>query len=279
MLKSFTFTSEQIREAGKNLCLVILLMFIAFGQIPTIISEGEIVRPFIFIEVPAFTVFYIVAFFWNIYRLVPRLLFRGKYLAYAGALFGLAVIFVLAEILFNWARLRIYERPAGNYGYFSDSSIPILDLTSNLLCVFICFIATSLIALLRQWQKSGKRIHELEEVGVRLELDKTRNKIDSDALFNVLDKSASIAVSSPQDASSMLLELSKSLRRQLYESEHKNVFPALTEKTEHTFGEQYRLLNFLTEKRYRLARNFLLMIVVCLIASANTNPDTPSFPI
>ena len=266
---------KRISEAVKILSLVVLLMFVAIGQTTAFLSERDNTLPILYVEILTFTLMFTAVTFWNIYRLIPRLLLRGKYVAYTGILFGMAISFVLIGILFEWAMLKIYRLPAGNYGFFANNNIFIFDFLANFICYFISLIATSLIVFMRHWWKSGERIHELESTGVCIELEKARNKIDSGALFDILDKAASIAVSLPEKASCMLVELSKSLRQQLYESEHKQVFSVNTEKTTHAFREQDRLLNFLIEKRYRLARNLLFILSVCLIGSANIDPRTP----
>ncbi|MCL2728190.1 MAG: histidine kinase, partial [Bacteroidales bacterium] len=85
------------------------------------------------------------------------------------------------------------------------------------------------------------------------------------------------AASFPEEASGMLKELSRSLRQQLYESDQKSLFPDLTQKTDHPFREQNRLLDFMIDKQYRWVRNLLLVIAVCIIGIANAKPHN-SFP-
>jgi sensor histidine kinase YesM len=266
---------ERISAITGNLFLVIVLIFISIGQVRTTVSRNDAILPFLSVEIPVFTLMFMAATFWNIYRLIPRLLLRGRYVLYVSILFAMAFIFVLAEVLSEWTMISIHQLPPGDYGFFAKDGIFVLDFLSDFICYFISLVGTSLIVFLRRWWKSGERIRELEQTGVRVELEKARTKIDSGALFDILDKAASIAVAVPREAARMLMELSKSLRRQLYESEHKQVFPALTEKTTHSFREQDRLLNFLIEKRHRVARNLLMVIAVCLIGSANLNPHNP----
>ena len=277
MSKTETPLSDRKNEIFRNLCLSILLMVIALGQTPIFVSGGNIARPFIFVGILVLALLFIAGTFWNIYRLIPRLLLRGKYIAYVGVLFGVAVSFLLTSVLFEWATLRIYRIPAGNYGFFSDNRTLFFDILSNLICYVISLIATSLIVFLRYWWQSGERIHELEETGVHVELEKARTQIDSAALFDVLDKAASIVVSVPHEASQMLMELGKSLRRQLYESHRKQVFSPIAEKGKRAFREQNRLLNFLIEKRHRRARHLLLILAVCIIGMTNVDPRG-SFP-
>jgi hypothetical protein len=229
------------------------------------------------VEILTLTFAYIVATLWNIYRLIPHLLLRNRYGAYIGALFGVAVLFVVISVLFEWATLHIYHLTPGDYGYFASDNFLFFDIACNLVCYFISLIATSVIVFLQHWWQSGERIQVLEETGVRVELETERHKIDSAALFDVLDKAASILSSVPNEATRMLMELSKSLRRQLYESHQKHFYATPVDKTNQTFRKESRLLNFLIDKRYRLARNLLMVFAVCIIGSANVDPRN-AFP-
>jgi sensor histidine kinase YesM len=267
------FSSERNRKIAGNTFLAVTLVFIAFGQIPIIISDWNIDRPFIFVQILTVTLIYFGVVSLNIYLFIPRLLFRYKYVYYTAVLFGLAVLFATTGILFEWAMISIYQIPPSEYGFFAGNNIPFLDFLSYVFSNFLGLVATSMIVFLRHWKKSGERIRELEETGIRVALEKERNKINSDALFNTLEKAADIAVSFPQKAFQLLMELSKSLRRQLYESDRKQLFSITPGKKKHLFDEQHHLLNFLTEKRHRLARNLLLAIAFCLIGSGNINLD------
>ena len=277
MPKSTKSFKKRLSETGKNLCLALLLMFAAIGSSPDDLStlERTDARLFIYITILTYFLILMVTFFWNIYRLIPRLLLRGKYVAYISIMSSISVFGILVSMGFEWVAIKIYQFPHGFYGFFADNNILLLDTLCNFIGYVFILFSFLLIVFLRHWQKSGERIHELEETGVRVELEKARTKIDSGALFDVLDKVASIAVSMPQEASRMLMKLSKSLRQQLYESKYKQAFPTLTEKTTHAFREQDRLLNFLIEKKHRLARNILFVIAICTIGSANLNPHNP----
>jgi len=270
--KSF---KQRIFETAKILSLVVLLMFVASGRelLSLYLADKEDIRHFILVEVLLLTVFFAVATFWNIYRLIPRLLLRGKYLLYIVALKGMVVLYVLIVFFSEWMLYKDFQHYMGRDGLFANDNILVFNLLSNCVSYFFCFIATGLIVVLQYWWKSGERIHALEAAGVRVELEKERNKINSGALFDILDSAMSVVVTFPQEASRMLMDLSKSLRRQLYESDHSQMFPVVTEKTAHAFLEKERLLNYLTDMRYAPARNLLLAFGACLIGIHAIHPQ------
>ena len=278
MITPVPFLTDRKYAVWRNLLLVIILAFIAIGEIPVIISYRIDIQSFIAFKTTVVTLLYVGAVYLNIDCLIPRLLLRNKYFAYISTLLGIAFIFMLAGLLFEWLLITLYQPPLSKYGYFAENAILFLDILSNLVVFFISMNATSLIVFLRRWWQSGERIRELEETGVRVELEKARHKIDSETLFEVLNRAASIAVSLPHEASRILMDLSKSLRKQLYESDRNQVFSTTPEKTNDLFGEQYRLLNFLIEKRYRLLRNLLFVFAVCILISSNVSPHN-YFPI
>ncbi|MDR0332074.1 MAG: histidine kinase [Dysgonamonadaceae bacterium] len=270
------FFSDPKYRIVRHILLGVVMAFVAIGQHAFGFSEWD--NRLIVTDILVLTIIFSCAAFFNLHWLVPRFLFSAKYTAYAGALFGLALFCLSATILLEWVTISIYQLPPSEYGFFSDNAVLLFDILSSLVAYFISLIATSLVVFLLHWWKSGERIYELEEIGLCAELEKMRTKVDSDKLFNILDKAASMVISFPQEAVDMLLELSKSLRSQLYESDQKQFSSSSIEKTKQLFGKQQQLLNFLIESRYRFIRNLLFIIAIGFIASASINPNS-SYPV
>ena len=246
-----------------NLCMVVLLAFVVLGEIPVKISDANSI---IVTEILVYSFLFVIASFINIYRFIPLLLMRGRYFSYFFSLSALVFTVILTGLFFEWKTFQFY--PEIYNGFFSAEEnkrffLILYDFITNM----IFFSATSIIVFLSYFRKSDDKIRELEEMGVRVELEKARNKIDSTAMFETLDKAAVSTVSSPRETSQMLIELSKSLRRQLYESDHKRLS---IEKTPHVFVEQNHLLNFLIEKRHWLARNIIFIIALGIICLARS---------
>jgi len=272
MQKPVPFLTDKKYSIWRKLCLVVVLLSISFGHIPVIMTDLTM-RPLFYVNVLVITVLFTTSVFFNIYWSIPRLLLRNKYASYIGVLAGITVFCVFTPILLEWIIIKVYQLPATDYRYFADNVIQGFVILSCLIAYSFSMIATSLFVFMRHWWKTGERIHYLEETGVSVELEKARNRIDSDALLNVLNRAASVAVAFPNEAISMLMALGKSLRRQLYESDRKQVFPTNKEETRKSFGEQHRILDFLIENRYRLTRNFIFAIA--LLSLGSTHVATP----
>jgi hypothetical protein len=234
--------------------------------------------PVIYVGVAALSMVFLGAIYLNIYWLIPRYLLRNKYVSYLSALFGFAFGAVLTTIVIEFAIHHVFQLPLGNLANYRNKTFLILYIFGNSVYEFFFFLAVSVFVFLQHWWKTGKRIRELEEAGVRVELEKTQTKIDTNALFSVLNQAASIVVSLPHEATRILLELSKSLRKQLYESDYKHAFPIPLEKTHLTFDKQHHVLNFLIDKKYRLVRN-ILFIIVLFVISLRGFPSIRPFPL
>lgn len=116
----------------------------------------------------------------------------------------------------------------------------------------ICISGLSMPILFRHWIISGKYMIELEKTTVQNELKYLKTQIHPNFLFNILDKSVILTKKSPEDASEILMKLSKLLRYQLYDSTREKVL--LT--AEITF-----LKNFLElEKNRRNGKGFLFSV-------------------
>lgn len=259
------------RKIANNLALIAVLGFIAMGRIYLISSEGlRIAHTALVVEVVLITLTYFAATILNIRVLVPRLLLRNRFTAYMVSLLALAMIFIAIEIGFERLFIDHYHLSLGRDLYFSEDSILFFEMLSGIAVYFISVAGTAIVIFMRLWKQSGARMRDLEEQSARSELEKVRTRIDSEALFETLDRTAGIVRQSPSEASTLLMKLSKSLRLQLYESEHKR-HTAPEELPSQMFNLSSPLLNLLTEKRYRGVRHLLMIMVFMLILSSNLN--------
>ncbi|GHT08797.1 hypothetical protein FACS189426_05300 [Bacteroidia bacterium] len=265
------------RKIVNNLALVAILGFIAFGKIYVVSPEGlRAARTALMEEVTVLTLAYFAAIILNIRVLAPRLLLRNRFMAYMLSLLVFAMIFTAIELCFERLLIDHYHLAPEEYWYFSESRSLFFEVLSAITAYFVSVAGTAIVIFLHLWNQSGKRMRDLEEQNARSELEKVRTRIDSEALFGTLDKTAAIVRQSPSEASSLLMELSKLLRRQLYESEHKrhNIPQELSAQT---FNLSSPAMNFLTEKRYRIQRHLLMITVFMLIAYGDFDGTWSSF--
>ncbi len=154
----------------------------------------------------------------NMYLLVPKLLFKAKYLTYLLTLVSLILISYLfmrylAETYFE--KYRIVER-RGFSSFFRE-----MLAATNLLTILV-FSSTS-IKLFQQWARDTERINELEKNSMQLELKELKNQINPHFLFNMLNNVNVLVRKDPDKASMTILKLSDFLRYQLYDNNQDSV--------------------------------------------------------
>ncbi|PIF46320.1 GHKL domain-containing protein [Chryseobacterium sp. 52] len=148
----------------------------------------------------------------NVYVLVPKFFFRKKYVTYLILLllmgiFGLNMIGMGFKYFFEDFKLKPY-RGEGEKGSLYEGV---------LMCVPL-IMTTTTVKLLQKWINDTKRITELSNVTLQMELNELRNQINPHFLFNMLNNVKALIRTDPEKASTVIVKLSEFLRYQLYEN-------------------------------------------------------------
>jgi two-component system, LytTR family, sensor kinase len=153
------------------------------------------------------TMFYI-----NMYLLIPRFFFKGRYILYLVVLLilvmvCLALISNLLNSYFTPERLVPRER-----SYYEGTIIlaPII-------------LVTTMIKLFQRWTRDNQRIAELKNITLTMELNELRNQINPHFLFNMLNGIKALVRRDPEKATIVILKLSEFLRYQLYENNDEKI--------------------------------------------------------
>lgn len=155
---------------------------------------------------------FLVMFYVNMYFLVPFFFLRARYALYILLLVVLVVagLFFIAIIASNYLephRIMIRTTAESKQGFYGGIiiSIPIILMTTT-------------IKLLQRWIIDNKRISELRDLTLRMELNELKNQINPHFLFNMLNNVKALTRSDPEKASMVIVKLSEFLRYQLYEN-------------------------------------------------------------
>jgi len=139
------------------------------------------------------------------YLLVPKLLFKNKYVLYCLSIIGIITI--------SAATYRVGCSLFGK-GVASDGlNIPLF---SALVVVLVS--ASTSIKLFQKWILDRQLIFELEKSKTSAELEQLKNQINPHFLFNMLNNANVLTKKDPEKASQVLMKLSDLLRYQLYDS-------------------------------------------------------------
>ncbi|MGR3857038.1 sensor histidine kinase [Chryseobacterium indologenes] len=148
----------------------------------------------------------------NIYVLVPRFFFKTKYVTYLVLLVlmgvvGLNFIGYGFKTFFEEFRVKNILRENEKGGIYEGV----------LMCIPI-IMTTTTIKLLQKWISDNKRINELSNLTLNMELNELRNQINPHFLFNMLNNVKALIRTDPAKASVVIVKLSEFLRYQLYEN-------------------------------------------------------------
>ena len=158
-----------------------------------------------FVYVSLLTMIYI-----NIYILVPLFFFKTYYILYITLLLILGIAGLnLIDICFNsiFSDYRIVDPVDDRRGMYEGV----------MMCLPIILMSTT-IRLLQKWTNDNKRIIELDNLTLNMELKELRNQINPHFLFNMLNNVKALIRTDAEKASTVIVKLSEFLRYQLYEN-------------------------------------------------------------
>lgn len=154
----------------------------------------------------------IVMVYINIYVLVPKFFFKTKYITYLILLVLMGVVglnMIGNGFKFFFEDFRVENiRKEGEKGSIYEGII---------MCIPI-ILTTTTVKLLQKWINDTKRITELNNLTLQMELNELRNQINPHFLFNMLNNVKALTRTDPEKASAVIVKLSEFLRYQLYEN-------------------------------------------------------------
>ena len=158
-------------------------------------------------------IIFMTLFYVNMYILVPRLFFKGRYIIYMLAL----VVMVKAGIELTSYLISIYPSVAGKSGEITPPGNYTSALEGTVIAVPI-ILTTTTIKLFQRWVKDNQSITELKNLTLTMELNELRNQISPHFLFNMLNGIKVLIRINPEKAAMVIMKLSEFLRYQLYEN-------------------------------------------------------------
>lgn len=191
----------------------ILLLFVV-ATIAFQLSSPEYLSGSKMYAVGQFILFTGVVYF-NIYVLVPYLLFKNKLLKYILSVF-VAIIVVVCIIVI----LQYITTVAGVKNYQPSSSllISLLNVISVIISLSLIIAGSSAILLFQQWIMHEQRIGALENITMQSELEQLKNQINPHFLFNMLNNANELTKENPNEAAQIIFKLNDLLKYQLNDS-------------------------------------------------------------
>jgi sensor histidine kinase YesM len=154
-----------------------------------------------------------IMFYINMYLLVPKLFFKGKYLFY------LLLVFILVKAGLTILSIILTSYLGPDYLSLDDLRLskPRREYEGMLIVVPIILMTTT-IKLFQRWAKDNGRIAALNQSNLTMELNGLRNQINPHFLFNMLNSIKALVRIDQEKASAVIVKFSEFLRYQLYEN-------------------------------------------------------------
>ncbi|MBK1896216.1 sensor histidine kinase [Chryseobacterium paridis] len=158
-------------------------------------------------------------FYFNMYILIPKFLYKGKSINY--------LIILCFSVLIGCSFLLIHRKVLLE----SHRLLPAINIKNSLLEVLVvtCFLIpiilfSSGLKLFQHWMADIEKFYELKKKSAESELIALRNQIQPHFLFNMLNNINILTRRDPKKASYIILKLSDFLRRLLYEDNENEVY-------------------------------------------------------
>lgn len=233
----FTFIVEDRYRVLRHVVVLVGMLFVIFY------SNGLPDYPGAFKYYRLFCVYItlVIMFYINMNVLVPRFFFKGRYILY-GVLLLLLVMFFLSIMSYL---LKTVLDPAGitvnpdklimsNGGTDSTKIRPHWNWRKQLargdggiyegtIILMAIIMVSTMTKLFQRWMIDNKRMTELRNLTLRMELNELRNQINPHFLFNMLNGIKALVRSDQEKATHVIMKLSEFLRYQLYENNDEKI--------------------------------------------------------
>ncbi len=174
----------------------------------------------------------LIIIYFNIYFLIPRLLFQQKYFLYSFVIITFSVGFYFVTTLVENYLLAKYL----NTYYFTYRGIEAF--ASAFTIPFVFLMSVSGYKIFKKWISDSHTLRELQQSQLQVELTNLKNQVNPHFLFNTLNNIRTLNAIDIEKSNQIILGLSDILRYQIYDS-NKNL---TTLKKDIEMLNQYLLL-------------------------------------
>lgn len=215
----YEFLTEPRFGLGRRVLIVAMLIGCSFGQVFLVFGEQiESIGYVAYMIGVGLALLYALLLYFNVNYLVPRLLFRGKYVEYFTLLLvGTAIILLFVRIFVKLPILCL----SGIIKSFNVVSL--LDILSSIVIAAICITSSLIPTLIRQWLIDTRNISNLENRRLKSTIDEFKSHINTELLYDIIENASEQVKTAPDKASDMIISLSELLRYELYDCKREKV--------------------------------------------------------
>lgn len=247
---------------GRHLLLILFFIFVSFNVPYFVCSEFlDQTDHMLWYVSLLLLVSYLGGIYLHLYVLLPQLLLKNRYVLYAVSLSLLILTMVLVSFGADCRLNGYYGQVPGHYSYFYKNRMLWVEVSGNFFFYGVLLAGTSFTVFLRRWMQYSKRKNELEKENLKTELECLKDRINPEFLFGMLDEAGRRTLDEPEEASGILIGLSKLLRYQLYDGKREKVLLiseiAFIENFFRLAKMRYANLSFAVEKEGDVSRKLV----------------------
>lgn len=209
----------------RHICLIIAMGVIAVNQSFMAFSDClEEIGNTVFFVCFLNLIFYISACYLNLYILIPRFLFKEKYISYIIYFTICNLLLVFASYGKEYFVCRFYDLDPGLFTVGNPDYIMPLDVFAAFVSDALCIGGSTMtIMFIRRWMKDNEQVDRLEKQQLLSHIDQMKEQVNPLFLFDILHRIGELTAIDQQKASDMLMEISDLLRYQLYDCSREKV--------------------------------------------------------
>lgn len=262
-----------MKAALKYILLTVAFAFLASGVVVAALMDAYNTAGYtiLWLLLPA-TLLFMAGVFLNDSVLIPRLLLKNRFGAYAIAIFGCSYLVSLLALVLEYGARRLLGLPMRIADY---SSLWILvDAFSNCILLSMVLLGLGMLQLYRRWSAEVRRERELAE-NLEQYIRTVSSYLRPALILSKLDAVSEAIGQSADLAMERIRELSDYLRRQLTELPA----PPAVDPSDAQAERYGRLTAFLIGRRAGWLRHLLFIAVLMAIAFGTffNAPDQPEF--
>lgn len=268
---------NSLKTAGAYILLILLFMLISSGAVINAFADARDSLGWkILLPVIPMTILFVVLVLVNDKVGIPRLLLRGRFVAYTLFTLLLSYFFSYASLWAEYFTRNLMNLPQR----VGDMLSPWLfvDTLSNCILLFMIMLGLGVWQLFRKWHAVTERENRL---AARLAdyIREVKERLSAASVLAAIDNIAATIDCSGRQAVTEIRELSDSLRQQLYRLPASPVQSLEDESpADGNFRSNSRMASILTDRRFSAPRNIAFLSLVALI-SMGTLFDTPDHPV
>lgn len=206
----------------RHLILIIFLGTVLLHNISGVF--GRKVNTFeLYAILGVYIVEYLIVIYINIYWSIPKLLLKKNYVQFIIIFLITLLISTVGVIITEYYIHKYNGIPFGYFSYFYGEFNQVLSFLFSYLMSLFYLTSISAVVFWKYWMINIKKVEQLKTEQFTSELNNLKNRISPEFLFDKLRKAARYCFTKPEYTSRILLQLSRVLRYQLYDSSRQKV--------------------------------------------------------